>query len=251
MLLVGLLALGCESAPPPHTQTAKAPQTDKSQQSSAPRTSEKNQAWPYISEAKEGTSLASNLTGRNFVFVFDGSGSMGGTACGGGRPRILPAKEAAIQWERSAPADANIGLVAFHRGGWTRIPPTRDRQAFEQAIHSVESGGNTPLAAAFNDAFNYLTQQAQSQLGYGEYTIVTTTDGEADSVPELSRRVERILKVSPIQIYTIGFCIEQNHALNQPGRTIYRSANNPKELAEGLQDVLAEAEDFSVQDFKK
>ena len=108
-----------------------------------------------------------------------------------------------------------------------------------------------PLAAAFNDAFNYLTQQAQSQLGYGEYTIVTTTDGEADSVPELSRRVERILKVSPIQIYTIGFCIEQNHALNQPGRTIYRSANNPKELAEGMQDVLAEAEDFSVQDFKK
>lgn len=251
VLLVGLLAIGCESAPPSRTQTARTTHMVQPQQEPGPVTPAKNGVWPYLSEAKESGTLASNLTGRNFVFVFDGSGSMSDSACGGGRPRILPAKEAAIRWEKSVPADANIGLIAFYSRGWKRIPPTRDRKAFEQAINSIDAGGNTPLEAAFNDAFEYLTRQAQSQLGYGEYTIVTTTDGEADSIAALSRRVEYILKVSPIQIYTIGFCIEKNHTLNQPGRTIYRSASNPHELDAGLKDVLAEAEDFSVQDFKK
>lgn len=251
VLLVGLLTIGCESTPPPRTQPAQTKPMVQSQQETRPVASAKNGVWPYLSETKESTALASNLTGRNFVFVFDGSGSMGDSACGGGRPRILPAKEAAITWERSVPADANIGLIAFHSRGWKKIPPTRDRKAFEQAVSTIDAGGNTPLAVAFNEAFEYLTRQAQSQLGYGEYTIVTTTDGEADSVSALSRQVEHILKVSPVQIYTIGFCIEKNHTLNQPGRTIYRSASNPHELEAGLKDVLAEAEDFSAQDFKK
>ena len=92
VLVIGLLAVGCESAPPSHTQTAKTTQTPQSQQASRPVTPEKNRLWPYLSETKESTGLASNLTGKNFVLVFDGSGSMGDSACGGGRPRILPAK---------------------------------------------------------------------------------------------------------------------------------------------------------------
>jgi Ca-activated chloride channel homolog len=251
LLLVGLSALGCESAPPSRTQTAQTKHTVQVQQTAELQQSKGTPVWPYLSETKESKALASNLTEKNFILVFDGSGSMGDSNCGGGRPRIFPAKDAAIRWERSVPADANIGLIAFHSRGWTRIPPTRDRKAFEQAIYSIEAGGNTPLAVAFNSAFDYLTQQAQSQLGYGEYTIVTTTDGAADSIPELSRWVDHILKVSPIQIFTIGFCIAKNHTLYQPGRTTYRSAHSPEELEEGLKDVLAEAEDFSVQEFKR
>jgi Ca-activated chloride channel homolog len=253
IVLVSLLVIGCEATPRTRTQAARNTQAAQSRRETKSVLPKKDRGvWPYLSVSKESsTVLAPDLLAKNFVFVFDGSGSMRDPACGGGRPRILPAQEAAIRWERSVPPDANIGLVAFHSLGWTKIPPTRDRKVFEQAVNSIQAGGNTPLATAFKDAFQYLTRQAQLQLGYGEYTIVTTTDGQADSVPALSKRVERILKVSPVQIYTIGFCIAKNHTLNQPGRTIYRSANNPRELDEGLKDVLAESANFSVQDFKK
>ena len=66
---------------------------------------------------------------------------------------FFPQKEAAIRWERSVSADANIGLIAFHRRGWTKIRPTRDRKAFEQAINSIDSGGNTPLAGGVQRRF--------------------------------------------------------------------------------------------------
>ena len=37
---------------------------------------------------------------------------------------------------------------------------------------------------------------------------------------------------------------------NQAGRTIYKAADNPGALQQGLADVLAEAPQFSVQKFK-
>jgi hypothetical protein len=58
-----------------------------------------------------------------------------------------------------------------------------------------------------------------------------------------------MLAASPITLHTIGFCIGERHVLNQPGRTIYRAANDAAELRAGLQAVLAEAESFSVSSF--
>jgi hypothetical protein len=52
-------------------------------------------------------------------------------------------------------------------------------------------------------------------------------------------------------VQTIGFCIGPKHSLNQAGRTIYRAADNPAELRQGLADVLAEAPQFTVTEFKK
>jgi Ca-activated chloride channel homolog len=248
VLIIGLMTifmLGCEMppAPPAAAQPKAAPEQVK----------QEAKVWPDVLQNVKATSVSPNLTAKNYVLVFDGSGSMGDAACGNGRPRIEPAKDAALTWIKSIPKEANVGLVAFHtnQGQWTKLPLSKDRESFVKAIKSVRSGGNTPLATAFNQAFNDLTLMAQSQLGYGEYTIVTITDGEADNISALSQWVEYILRVSPIQIYTIGFCIKTNHTLYQPGKTTYRSANSPEELAKGLKDVLAEAEDFVVQDFKK
>jgi Ca-activated chloride channel homolog len=242
--LVTVLMFGCGMPPAPSAvaQPKAAPVQMK----------QEAKVWPDVLSVKN-ASVVPDPSTKNYILVFDGSGSMGDVACGGGRPRIEPAKEAALTWMKSIPKDANVGLVAFHtqQGHWTKLPLSKDREAFTKAIKSVRAGGNTPLATAFNQAFNDLTFQAQYQGGYGDYTIVTITDGEADNIGALSQWVEYILKISPIQIYTIGFCIQTNHTLSQPGKTTYRSANNPEELAKGLKDVLAEAEDFVMQDFRK
>jgi hypothetical protein len=57
------------------------------------------------------------------------------------------------------------------------------------------------------------------------------------------------LKTTPINIYSIGFCIGENHALNQPGRTFYKAADNPAALRKGLEEVLAESETFDETEF--
>jgi hypothetical protein len=96
-----------------------------------------------------------------------------------------------------------------------------------------------------------LTDQARSQLGYGEYHLVVVTDGEPDPDSEdPTPVVEEILEQSPVVLHTVGFCIDDDHVLNQRGRTFYAAATNPRELREGLQAVLAEADTFDATQFQ-
>jgi hypothetical protein len=95
-----------------------------------------------------------------------------------------------------------------------------------------------------------LTKQGIQQFGYGEYTMVVITDGQASNKTRLNDLVQFILNNSPIQIYTIGFGIGTHHTLNQPGLTQYKPAENLAELQKGLKDVLAEAETFDETEFK-
>jgi Ca-activated chloride channel family protein len=52
-----------------------------------------------------------------------------------------------------------------------------------------------------------------------------------------------------VVVHTVGFCIDEDHVLNQPGRTYYTAASNPDELRQGLQAVLAEAPNFDATKF--
>jgi hypothetical protein len=92
--------------------------------------------------------------------------------------------------------------------------------------------------------------RAAAQLGYGEYHLVVVTDGEANQGEDPRAIVDVITRKSPIVVHTIGFCIGQNHSLNQPGKTVYRAADNPEDLERGLAEVLAEAPSFDAQSFK-
>jgi len=207
--------------------------------------------WPHLSGEREAGELAQNLIAKNFVVIFDGSGSMSETQCAEGRTKIKVAKKAVIEWSESVPAGAQVGLVSFHKQGWSSMPVAPyDRDAFLDVINSIEAGGSTPLAQAVQRANEMLTSQAKKQLGYGEYTIVVVTDGIADDPKKLMGTVNPILEQTPMVIHTIGFCIGDQHSLNQPGRTYYRTANNPAALRKGLQEVLAEAESFDVTDFR-
>jgi len=247
--VVLFLVAACEQAPPPVDK-------EKATQKKTKVEEKVLKAWPFgledeLRAPKETMTSADDLTARNFVLVFDDSGSMKDVKCSGGKRKVDAAKAAVVEWSKTVPEGANLGLVTFHSGDWRLQPLTAGSMAeFIRAVKYIGAGGGTPLTGAVKKAFMMLTEQGLKQLGYGEYTIVVVTDGEADRMKNLKRRIQYILENSPVQIHTIGFCIGNKHTLNQPGRTIYKAADNPEELRQGLRDVLAEAEEFDVSDFQ-
>lgn len=254
VMAAGLMTIiwACEPAPQAPAKKKSTQQRPLAVQNESSAQTEAEAAnWPYNVESQlpkdmAGLPPAENTLARNFILVFDGSGSMQGA-------KLLTAKRAVETWSKTVPADANLGLVAFHRNGWTSLPlGTGNRSAFVDAIAGIEAGGGTPLAEASKKSFLMLSSMGLQQLGYGEYNLVIVTDGEASNARDLRNWVDYIVNRSrsPIQIRTIGFKIGDDHSLNQPGVTHYVSANNERQLSQGLKAVLAEAESFDVASFQ-
>ena len=265
-LLAGaFLIAGCgEDAPPPPQpgtpqQTAPGkkaapvlPATEPGSKAEDQSKSKVPGAWPFMDGDEASGQLADNLLAKNYYLIFDGSGSMAEVKCSENRPKIEVAKEAVVHWASSVPEHANLGLYIFHNDNRTTLPlGSGPRDAFNRTVRSVNPGGGTPLSDAFIIAYRELTQQGKRQLGYGEYTIVVVTDGIANDANRLAKAVDIILANSPITVFSIGFCIGERHSLNQPGKTVYKSAGNPEQLAEGLKDVLAESEFFDAAEFER
>ncbi len=206
--------------------------------------------WPTLEDTQ--VDLSDDLSRKNYYLVFDGSGSMEDSRCSSGKQKIRVAKTAVIEFLAKIPRDANIGMLAFdNSGAYERVVLGQNSSARAvNAVQNVRTGGGTPLDSAIRLGYRALTEQAKRQLGYGEYHLVVITDGEASSGQDPSSIVDKIASSSPIVLHTIGFCISGDHSLNQAGITLYKSANNPAELARGLDSVLAEASDFSVDAFE-
>ncbi|WP_144391768.1 vWA domain-containing protein [Pleionea sediminis] len=205
-------------------------------------------SWPKLGEQ---TNLADNLLAKNYYIVFDGSGSMGDYACEGAGAKIDIAKKAISAFIDEIQPSDNVGLLAFDRkGNKERVAlSVQNRPSLKQAVQSVEASGGTPLRTSITEAYAALTSRAKQQMGYGEYHLVIVTDGEASSGERPDEIVSKIVKQSPVQIHTVGFCIDQTHSLNQRGIVNYRSANSAETLVKSLQTVLAEAESFDISEF--
>jgi Ca-activated chloride channel family protein len=183
-------------------------------------------------------------TQKNFYIIFDGSGSMYGN-------KIIVARKALKRFISMIPEDANVGLLAFDASGnFERGKLGSDRGELVRQVDSFQAGGSTPLGASVEIAHRELKKQYDKQLGYGEYNIVIVTDGQATDRHLLRRAVRKVLGESPIVIHTIGFHIGTGHTLNQPGKIYYKTAQNFEELSEGLEEVLAETENFVITEFK-
>jgi hypothetical protein len=242
-LAAGLTACGkrADSVPPQKAATAAA------QVAAAPS------GWPFI----DGTSkpAAGNpdayLT-RNYYFVLDGSGSMKDRKCSGNEPKMDVAKRALLGFINRISAGANVGGLVFDQYGVRALAELQPKGNINWTtlIGGVRAGEGTPLATAVKNGYTALTARAASQLGYGEYHLIVVTDGEADQGEDPRAVVDLITNQSPVVVHTIGFCIGENHSLNQPGKTVYRAADNPQDLDQGLADVLAEAPSFDAQSFK-
>jgi uncharacterized protein YegL len=205
-------------------------------------------AWPPVAS---GVPLAENLTGSNYYVVLDGSGSMSESACRGSGTKIEQARTALEAFSTAVPRNANLGFMVFHGLSINEVVPlgTGNQDAFARAVRVVTPSGGTPLSNVVDEARKRLETQAQKQLGYGEYHLVIVTDGEANAGYDPTDQVNALLASTPIIVHTIGFCIDEHHSLNQPGRTLYQAANDTRELQQGLEDVLAEAPTFTVQTF--
>jgi hypothetical protein len=204
-------------------------------------------AWPPVGDSGSVSSAV------NYYVVLDGSGSMARRECAGeGGRKIEVAIEAVRNFVKEIPVEANVGLAVFDlRDLSERVPIGADnRDAISQALGRVRAGEGTPLRSAVHLAYDRLTKQASKQLGYGEYHLVVVTDGKPDPREEdPTEEVNKILADSPVVLHTIGFCIDPDHVLNQPGRAYYASASNPEELQSGLKSVLAEAPTFDAATF--
>ncbi len=192
-----------------------------------------------------------NLMDGNLYLIVDGSGSMADVGCSDGKPKADAARGAILSFLDKVPAQGvNLGLILFdERGAKIYSELTDDDDAVvREAIEGLTPGGGTPLGQALQYAVTELRRQAIRQRGYGDYRIVVVTDGLAGDPQEMYLAVGDILK-APITLHTIGFCIGEDHPLNLPGRLIYVAAMDTDGLTRGLDQVLAESEDFDVGTF--
>jgi Ca-activated chloride channel homolog len=184
-----------------------------------------------------------NVSKKNYYIIFDGSGSMAGS-------KIIMAKKALKKFISIIPDNANIGLLAFDKAGTSeRANLGSSKEKILKSIDNIFASGGTPLGKSMEKAYLQLGIQANKQLGYGEYNLVIITDGIASDESKMIEEVEKILSETPIIIHTIGFQIGEGHSLNQPGRIYYKVANNFEELSKGLEEVLAESENFTVKEY--
>lgn len=188
-------------------------------------------------------------TRRNFYVVFDGSGSMG-DGCGEGDKqfdtKIEGAKWALKEFISKVPNDVNLGLYVFDSWHDEEVVPlgSGNRDSFFKAVDEFNAGGGTPLPEAIDFATAKLVEQYKKQLGYGEYRLIVVTDGQANGIPGAALNAIK----SGIAIYTIGFCMDGSHPLQQYSLS-YRAAGNSTDLARGLEETLAESKSFDASEF--
>lgn len=201
------------------------------------------ETWPPPSITEDVEVDLKNAGAKNYYIIFDGSGSMAGE-------KIEIAKKAFVRFIKSIPDKSNIGLTSFDANGFhERAPLGSPKNKIIEEVNKIRAGGNTPLGGCIEIAYQKLGLQAKKQMGYGEYTLIILTDGQATDGSKMGEAVDLILKETPIAIHTIGLKIGTGHALNQPGRIYYKAAENSEELSKGLESVLAETENFTVTDF--
>jgi len=241
---------GLFSSPPTMTPVSTSTNVDTTEKPAAARTQPARAPWPYLGEQQQGV-LADDLLRKNYYVVFDGSGSMSETACSGKMNKITAAKKALITFSANVPQDANLGMLVFDNNGISERTPlaVQNRKHFIEQVNRVYANRSTPLLTSISKAFDSITRQAQTQLGYGEYHMVIVTDAFADPDEKPRSIVDKMLADTPIIIHTIGFCISDKHSLYQPGRILYQSATDVQSLQQGLDEVLAESPDFTAQQF--
>jgi len=208
-------------------------------------------SWPHIT-GNETPVTSDALLAKNYYVVLDGSGSMDDSKCANSSRKMEVAKEAIAQFLTQIPSDANVGFYAFDSNGSKERMPLGQHtsSATLQAVKSVYAGGGTPLSSSVAQGVKALTKQAERQLGYGEYNLIVVTDGMASTGYDPRNVVNAMVGSTAITMHTIGFCIDSNHPLNKVGYSYYKSANNPEALKAGLDEVLAEADDFDVSVFE-
>lgn len=250
LVIAGGVLAACDDAPSQgsaigttKTTTSTTPAGSSSTTTTEASSVSVNVVWPGPAPEDMNVVIDSNLTRSNFMVVYDGSGSMSYDSCGSSSPnRHADGVIALKEFVKAVPVDANLGLFVFDgRGRDVRVPlDVGNREIFLKEVDMIDIGQGTPLRSAIKTAYFELKNRAYQQLGYGRYSLVIVTDGEANSGEDPTKVVNSIIDETPVEVHTVGLCFSGRHSLNQPGRTFYTDAQNPAQLIEGLKSVLAE-----------
>ena len=206
----------------------------------APNTQPPARFVPGAPDPRPSKDAVAALT-RNFYFIFDGSGSMGDPCSAGGTKKIVTAKQAVIDFISVVPTNVNLGLVVFDGRGVNEVVALgpNNREQFLNAIRQVREGSGTPLNASIKFGIDRLADQREKQLNYGEFRLITVTDGEAgDGSVSVCGQYAITRK---IPIYTIGLCLGKQHELRKYSLS-YQDANNAAELKKALEETVGESD---------
>lgn len=232
-----------------------APVTSPSRTAEAPQSS--NNQNTIVLTPSDGKINGVASYDRNFLFVFDDSGSMDYTNCGGNKIRVetAPGKFAETRFEaakwaagkfirESVPSGVNLGLYPLNSEKY-RIPLGKDnRDQILDAIGSMKISGGTPLNTSLVEATKILVEKRSLQLDYGEYYIVVVSDGEAtDDGGKDAKAGAEYAEKNHITIITIGFCLPEGHALSEHSWR-YRNALNAEQLLLALKETQAELPEY-------
>jgi tight adherence protein B len=102
---------------------------------------------------------------RRAVLAIDTSGSMNINN------RIGAARQAALAYLASVPADVEVGLVTFSSTAVVRVAPTKDRAAVRAAVQGLRAAGDTALYDAVSRAVTVLGRN-------GARSILVLSDGK-------------------------------------------------------------------------
>lgn len=207
--------------------------------------------WPILEEDADIPVYDTNLFRDNYTAVLDFSGSMNEEQCSGEYPTKAKAAVSSLKtWAENVPADAALGLVVMMKGGVQVLVETKpnNHRNFIQALDSITADGGTPTSTAVAYGYEELERRGILQNGLGTYKMVVVTDGAHSAGYDPTNNVNWIVNNTPIEMYTIGFCLGES-VLNQPGKTTYTSADDPEALFRGLSEALAESEEFVLTEF--
>jgi len=177
---------------------------------------------------------------REFVVIFDDSGSMSGD-------RLKDAKKALRFFLNSLRSTDKITMIALNSGIF------KGKEEILANYQIIKANGGTPLGRALKNAKKYLDKIIKQNSGYGEFIIVSISDGDATDVTnyELNDILKSIYhtKEADIILNTIGFHLDSSNSLNSPYSN-FISASNGEELQKAFNKIVAENENFDVTSFK-
>jgi Ca-activated chloride channel family protein len=243
-ILSSLVLVGCGQ------QTTTSNTSSDIEKSTLPSSVSENEfEWNWLASYPVTSIIEEKLYTKNYYFVLDGSGSMderpGNCNQAEKGMKIDIAKSAIEQFVVTIPAKDNVGLLAFDSVGITeRVElAVGNRADFNKSLYEVKADSGTPLRTAIKNAYHHVRQKAANQAGHGEYNIIVVTDGAAGMGENPSNVVREIANNSPINLYTIGFCIGSDHVLNNKEYVHYYKANDAASIVSSLSKVMAESEE--------
>jgi Ca-activated chloride channel family protein len=119
--------------------------------------------------------------------------------------RLDAAKEAAVSFLGQVPDTVNVGLVTFDGTATTRVAPTTDRGAVEDAIEDVQLAEQTAIGEAIYTSLDALGSVPPSEDGsVAPAAIVVMSDGSTTAGRPDDEAAEAAVELG-VPVSTIGF----------------------------------------------